>query len=255
MAKKKKRIVRPQYVTKEQRAKLAPKKPIPRELKFGIIFCACALVVAVILFFALYDDGSLPVADGMPVREADNWIVANTGSTSSPKYFKTGEINGLAGYTLDEEGVLQSTGRTFFDYDAEDPSAALTSYYVTGINNEPSVTSESAHSNYVMMFAETMEISDLVHTQIDGRDAYYFTTLTIPEVPDETAEETEAEGTEETAEVTHQQQIICYLPTVHKTTLLACATVDLTDGREPLTEDALFALMEQVVGTVTFEVK
>jgi hypothetical protein len=66
--------------------------------------CVAVAVVALIAFFVLRDmfDGSLKVVDDA-VQAEENWIFANTGTSSRPKYFKLGEIEPAEGYTLERQ--------------------------------------------------------------------------------------------------------------------------------------------------------
>lgn len=255
---KKKKIVRPQYVAKSERAKKAPKKPIARELKIGLIFCACALVLAIILFAVFYRDGSLAIQDARPVMEGDNWIVTNVNASGDPKYFKVGEVDAVEGYTLTGEEIFQS-GRTFYDFRADDEQARIGSYYVTGINRAAETNAQTANSNYSMMWGSAMDISEVRQTEIAGRTVDYFLTETIPaeQEEDDTAATEDASTDAMIAEMQSQlqQQVICYVPAVRDTTVLVCATVDIGDDKPALAEEDLLAFIGQAVEQITFEEK
>lgn len=234
MAKKKKKMVRPQYTAKSLRIKQAPKKPISKELKAGLIFCACALVLAVILFFALYDDGSLPLKDGKPVLGADNWLAVNTGTSSKPKYYKVGEVNPADGYTQDEETVEQGTMRVYY-FSPEDAESRVTSYYVTAIARDPKTNAETAKTNYGM-FGEEMEIGDVKTAEVGGTEMYYFTTV--------------AKATEEAAA---SQQFIAYFAAPRDMTILTCINAEIPEAGQPMEEADMLSMMEEIVAGVTLD--
>lgn len=190
-ARKKKKIVRPQYISKEQRAKQAPKKPMAKEKKLAIIFCSAALVIAIILFAVFYDDGSLPVQDGNVVME-DNWVVANKGTNSEPKYYKVGEVAPMDGFVPDNADD-SGTSLIMHTYVPEDEAGSrVSNYYVTGLGSKPDESVQSAHENFALFYAD-MEIGDVQVSDTHGHEFHYFITKMLP------AAEAEAEAADEPA--------------------------------------------------------
>lgn len=236
MAKKKKRYVRPQYVAKSERAKSKPKTPMRKELKYGLIFCACALVLAVILFFALYSDGSLPIRDGKAVVEANNWLVANTGTGSSPKYYKVGSSEPIDGFTANPE-VAEQMAVDMQYYEPDDENSQVMSYYVRGINHTPEENAEAANTNYAMLNTE-MVTSPLGTTTIDGRVVQYFNSIGEP-----------------TEEQEGQQQFLAYLPSIRDTSVLVCITAKVTEEQPALDDAYMLDMLEQIIAKVQFEEK
>lgn len=232
MGKKRKKIVRPQYTSKEVRAKQAPKKPVPKELKYGIAFCAVALVIAVVLFFALYNDGALPVQDGKPVMGGDNWLLANVGSSGDPKYYKVGEIAPVEGYVRDTEAELEDW---IYSFTAEDAESRIGSYYVTGVGRAPEVNAEAFYDSYTS-FAGNLSVTPVQKVTLGGDEVDYFTTATPPALD---------AGT--------QQQLIAYLPGIRGTSVMAVITVNVTVEKPALTEAELLAFYEQVKDSITLE--
>lgn len=231
MSKKKKKIVRPHYTSKELRIKQAPKKPVPKELKFGIIFCVCALILAVVLFFVLYDDGSLAMQDDKPVLGAENWLVADVGTSSSHKYYHIGEVEPLPGYTLDEESLDQNNLRVY-TYRPDDPDSQINHYYVTGINRVPEVNAEAANANYKLYGG--MDISDVQKMTMQSHEVDFFTTAT-PVVEDTDT----------------YQQMIFYMPAIRNTTVLISISVDTSPDKPPMDTETLLALVDDIMETIT----
>ena len=76
--KKKKKLVRPAYAPKKKES-----KPLTKEQKLGILIGVGVLVLTIVLFALLYDDGSLKVKNGEIVGAQENWIVADLSQSSS----------------------------------------------------------------------------------------------------------------------------------------------------------------------------
>ena len=234
MGKKKRESIRQKYTTKEVRIKQAPKKPVPKGLKYGILFCAIALVVAVILFFALYNDGSLPMENGKPVMQGDNWLLANVGSSNSPKYYKVGEVAPVEGYVRDTETELEDW---IYMYKAEDAENRIGSYYVTGVNRVPDVNAGALYDSYTSFVGE-WSVTPVQTATIGGDEVDYFTTATPP-----------------AADTATQQQFIAYLPGIRNTSVMTVITANVTVEEPALSEEELMAFYEQVKDSITLEAK
>lgn len=255
--KQKKKIIRPQYTTKAVRIKKAPKKPVPRELKYGIAFCAVALVAAIVLVIALYNDGSLALnEEGLPVMEANNWLVANKGSSSDPKYYKVGEISPLDGFSVEEDTLEDmSMNMRIYNFLADDPDSQITQYYATATDRPAKDNAETANANYLLYY-DSLQISDVRTAAIDGLEVHYFTTASLPS---SAQEETEADGTadaaaqEETQSETPQQQLLAYIPAKRDTTILVAVTVSPSEESSVWTEDALLAVLQDITDHIVVD--
>lgn len=235
MSKKKRKIVRPKYTAKSIRIQQAPKKPIPKELKFGIIFSVAALILAVILFFALYDDGSLPMQDGAPVMAGENWLIVNKGSSGDPKYYKVGEINTPDGYTADEPET--QTNLRIYTFRPDDAGSLIDHYYATGINGKPVDVSETANSNYIA-WGTGMEISEVKTAVVGGKEVYYFTTIAQP------SDETET-----------QHLLVAYLPAPRDSSILVSIAVPSSTDAADFDEAALLGILGEIEPTIVLEEK
>lgn len=234
--KQKKKIVRPQYVTREVRIKQAPKKPISKELKIGIAFCAVALVLALVLFFVLYDEGSLPMENGVPVVDGENWIITNVGDSSNPKYYKVGEVNPLPGYTAQSTEELTSD-LTVHTYVPEDPDSNVVSYYVIGINSKFDSVAQSANANMRTM-AGDMAISAVQRETVAGMEVDMFSTNQAA-----------------TEEASAQRQLLYYLPAIRNTSVLMSVTVNLPADSENMTLEEEKALAAEIIENIQLEAK
>lgn len=258
---KKKKIVRPQYVPKEERQKQQPKEPMSKGLKYGLIAGACVLVIAIVLFAIFYDDGSLPSQDSVVVTEGDNWIVVNKGTNTSPKFYKQGEIEPMDGYVLDENlSDTDARGIKTFAYAPEDELDPVKNYQVRGVNSKPEEIIESVYTSYGAWGSYLYDMHPIQTVTLDGREVTYFIAdgMTVPEEEgegeDTTAEDTTDEAaSQESTQVT--QEIICYVPSIRDTCILILLTVEITEDQPPLEEAELLAKIEEAISHITFEVE
>ena len=59
------------------------------------------IVIGIVLFNLLYDDGSLDVVDGVAQVQGENSLLINAGSANNPRYFKLGQLADIEGYALE----------------------------------------------------------------------------------------------------------------------------------------------------------
>ena len=91
-------------------------------ITIGIVAAVIAvLIIGYVLLRDLFD-GSLKVTDGK-VQAEENWIVVNTGTSSSPKYYKLGEVSPVDGYTMKRESLTGDDNAPTFVYTPEGESA------------------------------------------------------------------------------------------------------------------------------------
>lgn len=257
-SKRKKKIVKPKYTTKAVRVKQTPKKPIPKELKYGLAFCGAALVIAIVLVIALYNDGSLAMNDeGMPIMEANNWLIANKGSSSEPKYYKIGEINPIEGFAVDETELDDiSTNMRIYIFNPDDPDSQISQYYVTATDRQANANAETANSNYRIY--SSLQIGDVQTATMDGQEVHYFTAVLLPS--SEQAEETDADSTtdtdaaaEETQTEAPQQQLLAYIPAKRDTTILVSVTLPLSEEVSALTDEALLDILQDIMDQIVVD--
>ena len=277
---KKKRIVKPHYIPKDQRKK---NKPMAKETKILILGICAAVIVAAVLFAIFYDDGSLPVRDGVVVTEGDNWIVGNLGTSSSPKYYKFGELTPLEGFTEDPDMSVKSDDNVKdYWFAADDESQEISAYYVCAVAQEPEQIAQTVHDQHIAFYGEGGSVGDVQSITLNGLEGAYFTSLfsqavveeTEPEATDATAdgaqqeaepeatdatadgaqEETSAE-TEETEETVYEQtqSVVCYLPAIRGNSVLISLQVDISETKPALTEEQSAAWLQKIADTLVLE--
>ena len=237
MAKHKRKIVKPIYVTKADRvkAKKKNKQPMPKELRYGLIFCGAALALAVILFLVFYRGSDLPVRNGVVQRE-ENWIVTNLADRGK-RYYKLGEVEALEGFEARDETSKSDKNETDFWYDPLDPDNQVKSYYITGVKNSPDKMIETVIPFFLGMYGEE-NISEAHVADVAGRESHYF----FAEF------ESEAESGAQRTQILNM-----YIPAARNASVLVSVSVNVTEEKPPLSDDALLALAEEIAGTIAFE--
>ncbi|MBQ8971838.1 MAG: hypothetical protein IJ074_01985 [Clostridia bacterium] len=189
--------------------KTVAKKPYLSKKEI-ILTCAIvvALVLAVVLFNIFYSDGSLKVVDGVAQTEGAHSILVNTGTASSPKYFKLGQVSEVEGYDLEE--VVSTTDENIKTYTyVPSGDSPITNVTVGGFTAPAESYAEYVSAVYGSI--EGYNMTEVQTANLLDRDVYYLTTRADPEVIAATiaaaqealdAEAAEAETTEEAVEET-----------------------------------------------------
>lgn len=206
----KKKIKKPVYVTKEERRKLQ-KKPLPMKTKIIIGSVVGAVLLALILFLLLYNDGALAMKGGVVQEGGDNWLVTNLNKQNRYSYYKQAEVNAAEGYTLDAAMSAKSdTNETAFWFTPDGEDTPVRSYYVTGNVAKASELAESARTNFIAYYGEE-NTSELASGPVGGIVGTYFTSYIEQEVPIE-AEQAADEETLADAEAPEGEEVSAEAP-------------------------------------------
>lgn len=181
MAKKKHRNYRAEQARRknaEERAyreKVKTRKAFWQQNGKKITIVAAAVILALVLIWLGYSffygpGGSLPSWGGKLRGVKDNWIVTDLSESGAEKYFKLGEMEAPEGYTLDEEMSTASDEKVqAFYYRADDPDAAITHIYVSGV---PNYTAE-AQLERLIDYGYFAQTGGAKQATIDGKDVSY----------------------------------------------------------------------------------
>ena len=286
MAKKRKKV-RPHYVAKANRKK----EPMSKKEKIGWIAGCGLLLLGVILFIVLYDDGSLPVRDGVIAKKQDNWIVSKLQTARTSKYFKLGEVLAAEGFEDDPEksaALKSDANETGFWYNPVDSDSQMDNYYITGVASSVEDMVQNLPLQFAAYFPES-QFSEPKTAEIAGVQAQYLIAM-IPVLPEEetpdeeAAEETEEpeptegaaegeqaetvspEGTAEPEETvtpeepeeeheeddrTATQQMLCYIPSIRNSCILISINLKINDEMPEWTEEALLELAQSIGEKIT----
>lgn len=183
MAKKQAVPSRQQYHKKKENKFI----DMPKDQLIKVCVIAAIVILAIVLFFVLRDkyDGHLEVVDSIPVTESDNWIVANTGNSTAPRYYKIGEIGEIEGYTREYD----ASGRTQ-DLTPSDAALGITNAYVMAANGEYDVLADNVRKNLPQYIAGAV-VGEADTSDINGHAARNFPySYSYPETDAETGAET-----------------------------------------------------------------
>lgn len=200
-----------------------------RTLIIGFVVLVLAIAAIIYLPDALEARHLIKVENGEFVGASDNWLVANTGTSSHAKYRKIAEVDPADGYALDTETQLSPTHLNKA-FNAEDENAAVKSYTVSGSNREYKALAEDTLSKYTAYIAnygvKVTSISDELQTvEVNGKTLYWFTATTSYTT-------TSADNSSETT-TKYSQNVSMYAPSDVKgmsVILSASNTVDSEDA-------------------------
>lgn len=139
-----------------------------KQIIIGVI-AAVVLIIAIWLCCKWFvgPGGSIPNWFGTLRDVEENWVIANTGTSSSPKYFKFGEVTAPEGYTLTEgynygDNLVQS-----FTYQADDENAAVQLASYAGYAG----TSAETGASYVPLYYG--QEAEAKTATINGHEVHY----------------------------------------------------------------------------------
>lgn len=157
-----------------------------------VVGVIAVIVIGIVLFNLLYDDGSLDVVDGVAQVQGENSLLINAGSANSPRYFKLGQLADIEGYALESApaGVDENVREFTYVPEGDSPYDEIT---VNANANAADILCAATLAAYSS--AENTVCSEQMSMDLDGREVLYFTYQR--EYADETAdgsETTAAEG-------------------------------------------------------------
>ena len=185
--------------------KTVQKKPfLTKKEIIAQVAIVAAIVLAIVLFNLLYDDGSLEVVDGVVQTEnLESSLIATDVVGDETKYFKVGEAGEVAGYTRERTVNSADANLATFDYYPEDEASPVEYLHV----GAGSGTTDALMQTWLLSYSMSGVPVDAQNTtQIDGHDVQYLITsgeyvITEDAAADETAtDDTAADETAATDE-------------------------------------------------------
>lgn len=256
MAKTKKKYdYRARQGQKRNQQKIADAKAIARNKAFAKKYgkqIVLGVIAAVVLIVAIWlcckwfvgPGGSIPNWFGTLRDVEENWLITNTGSTSSPKYFKLGEVTAPEGYTLDEDYNLYSDELVqTFSYTTDDENALVQQVYYSGVAN---LTAEEMIAN-ALSYYETK--SDALTATVAGHELHYGYVVSDTTV---TTYDDDGNAIEVADEDRTGRAALCiYEDTVQDSCVLVLLQSKDTQLSEVPTQEQLEAEMENFVSLLT----
>ena len=132
-----------------------------------------AIVVLVLGYFLLRDffDGSLRLSGGK-VQAEENWIVVNTGASSSPKYFKLGTVSPVDGYALATEHYTGDDNVPTFVYKPE-TAGAIDNVTIIAAKGKAEEMAGKVAANYGAYLQNAVS-SEVSQVTVGGRTGWAF---------------------------------------------------------------------------------
>ena len=188
--------------------KTVQKKPfLTKKEIIALVAIVAAIVLAIVLFNLLYDDGSLEVVDGVVQTEnLESSLIATDVVGDETKYFKVGEAGEVAGYTRERTVNSADANLATFDYYPEDEASPVEYLHV----GAGSGTTDALMQTWLLSYSMSGVPVDAQNTtQIDGHDVQYLITsgeyvITEDAAADETAATDEAAVTDDTTATTDE---------------------------------------------------
>ena len=191
-----------------------------------------AVVLAIVLFNVLYDDGSLQIAGGRAVvQNSENSLLINAGKGDNPKYFKVGEVGQIEGYRREwvENSADANLGNFRFYPEAE--GSPLDYISVSGGKGTP----QALATNVLYSMAQSgFETTAIQETEIGGRKVYYLTYI--------------LQGTDETTGITTvSQSFAAYTQSAFEEYSIAIGQTSTAESEPNLDEAGIAAFRESVL--------
>ena len=159
-----------------------------------VVGVIAVIVIGIVLFNLLYDDGSLDVVDGVAQVQGENSMLINAGSANNPRYYKLGQLADIEGYALESApaGVDENVREFTYVPEGDSPYDEIT---VNANANAADILCAATLAAYSS--AENTVCSEQMSMDLDGREVLYFTYQR--EYADETADGSETAAEDDTS--------------------------------------------------------
>lgn len=251
---KKKYDYRAQQAHKRNQQKIADAKAKQKNKefieKYGkqiLIGVAAAIVLIVAIWLGckwfVGPGGSIPNWFGTLRNVEADWIIADTSSNSTPKYFKLGEYTAPEGYTLDASASSTGDLSQAQYYTANDENAAVQTMYVSGVGG---VSANEQASTVTLFYPDN---SGVKQATIAGHDVQYVYITSINTEYDEQGNVVEVPEEEQVG----GSMLAMYVDSVQDScVLMSLQSAELPKAEIP-TEETLLAAAEPLFANLTVE--
>lgn len=209
-----------------------------KNLKIAAIAVVALIVLSVVFYYGIYDDGSLKIKNNAAVGKEDNWLIAELDGGKNSDYYHLANVNLPEGYAVSETSasgtVLGATQPidNDFTFNPVDETLPVDNLYVRGVSKDAVEMVESVHVTFSGISAETGKITEIKTMDTVHGKAYYFLYDYSYENPDE--------GNK----VEYSQSLVCYVPALRKNACVLVAVNNYPETAEGYAEEAV--LLEAV---------
>ena len=139
--------------------------------KIGAIALAAIIVLLIVWYYAIYDDGSLRVSHDAIVGAEDTWLIVEGDKGKNSKYYHVADITVPEGFVVSDEGLSASSSslRTDFTFDSESDSTVR--LYVAPVNRTVDEMISQVYGSFTSMTAERGEITEV--KDLGNGDRYF----------------------------------------------------------------------------------
>lgn len=202
-----------------------------KNLKIAAIAVAVVIVLSLIFYYGIYDDGSLKIRNGAAVGKQDNWLISELDGGKNSDYYHIANVNVPEGMVISDESasavVIGSTPiDNDFTFKPADETAPYTNVYVRGVAKSVDTMMDSVYGIFTSTAEETGSISDVktVDTPL-GQGKYFVYDYTY-------------ENTEENNKVEYNQSMVCYVPTLKKNVCILVSVNNYPETEEGYADEA-----------------
>ncbi|MBQ2029131.1 MAG: hypothetical protein II481_06790 [Clostridia bacterium] len=140
--------------------------------KIGAIALAAIIVLLIVWYYAIYDDGSLRVSHDAIVGAQDTWLILEGDKGKNSKYYHVADVTVPEGFVVSAEGLGASSSslRTDFTFDSETDSDVR--LYVAPVSRTVDEMISQVYGSFTSMTAERGAITEVKEA---GNGNRYFT--------------------------------------------------------------------------------
>lgn len=235
----KKKIKRPQQYRKPQERTFKEWWAGQSDRSRKTIIGVCAAIVALILLLVIwynwiYDDGSLRVSDNAIVGMQDDWLVGQRSSGKNSRYYHFADVAVPEGYTAEDSGLVSSL-RTDFSFANADESITL---YVAAVNSVLSDMPNTVHEQMGRMVGENGSVGEIVPLETNLGKCRYFTY--------------DMTSTNEAGEESYAKSLVLYAPCAYGDSCILISATQHADSPDAyLADDALLAEAQKAAAAIT----
>lgn len=231
--------------------KTVKKRPYLTKKEITITVAIVAIIVlGLILFNLLYDDGSLKVVNGVAQAQGDSLII-NEGTSRSPRYFKVGQLADIDGYSKESEPITSDDNVLKYTYTPAGESAIeRVSVYAYGFSAQ--TFADATLASYSS--ADYVTCSEMQTLESNGHDVCYFIYRSVPVVEESTGEDDAEEEAAEPLDTTCVQSLSAYVSVGDR-----CINIIVRNEAETeegfVDDSELTDALDQVLAALSYETK
>ena len=145
-----------------------------KNILIAAIAAAAVIVLALVWYYGIYDDGSLRVSRGAIANAQENWLVGERSGGKNSKYYHLADVEVPEGYTKSEESMAGNSSALRTDFSFLPAEEGGISVYVAPVKNSIQDMLDSVYPTFSNMVAETGSITEISDYSGKLGDCRYF---------------------------------------------------------------------------------